>query len=261
MTIENVTFGFAVILVTAIFGFALFLLWNKKVSDKDRILGFLGTAVAAIGLVISAGQNRLAANDARESAISSKESADAAQASLLIEKAPALTLHCSLNPTGQPEAYFGIGFDTPQGPVETTTLPTAVPRHISYETCVIKNYGRQPILNAVLPTVLQFTGATGASLSSMPQLITHNLQLKVDGIAAGGTYTFWIGNEGQITFLILLPQAVTFSEPDGAPGSFRFSQMPSGSLLEARTPVARGEKQGSIKIIQSSGPSTNSGHN
>jgi hypothetical protein len=82
---------------------------DQKLSNsaKDRYLTFLGVAIAAVALVFSGWQNRLAANDAkvsveasRDAAKSSKDSADSARASLAIEKAPALTLNCDLHATG-----------------------------------------------------------------------------------------------------------------------------------------------------------------
>jgi hypothetical protein len=247
---ENLSLLFAAIVVVLVLGLSVWVFLNKKLTDtnKDRFFAFMGIAIAAIALIVSAWQNRLAADDARESAVASKQSADAAAASLTIEKAAAITLHCSLYASGKPEAYFGVTFDT-QGAMESTYLPTAVSPHISYQTCVINNYGRQPILDVVLPVVLQFTAATGASYtSSIPETLNHQVQLKIDGVPAGGSYTFWVGNEGQINFLLALPQSISFIEPDGTPGTFRFSQMPSGSLLAARTPFAPGEKHGFIKI-------------
>ena len=234
---------------------------DQKLSNsvKDRFLTFLGVAIAAVALVFSGWQNWLAASDAkasveasRDAAKSSEDSADSARASLAIEKAPALTLNCDLHATGTPQAYFSLSINTDSKVQEPLPIPSPVSSHVSYLTCVLNNYGRQPVLNGQLSPDLHFAAPhmqtfSFTDLPMLPKIRT--VHLRIDGIAAGGTYRFWIGNEGtKNSMWFVKPTVIAFSEPDGNQSSFTFVEQPGTLYLDAQTPFAPGEKQGFAKI-------------
>jgi hypothetical protein len=260
----------AVIGTAALIYFGVTTARDQKLSNsrKDRRLTFLATTITAFALVLSAWQNRLAANDAkasveasREAAASSKDSADSARASLAIEKAAALTLNCTNGHNGIPQGYYpmGSGTQTSDEPQPISIPPST---HISFLTCVVSNYGRQPVLNAELTSVLNFSpqGQTVLSVTMVPGATPlpvpgaptpETVRMRIDGIAAGGSYTFWVGDEGPNGFSFQRPLSITFSEPDGTFGSFNFAQTLTNYLtLDARTPLATGEKHGFAKITR-----------
>jgi len=249
----------AVFATLAVFATAAIVVLNKKIQNKDRYFGFLGIVIAALGLMFSSWQNRLAANDtkasveaSRDAAASSKDSADSARASLAIETAPALTLKCELHATGTPQAYFGLSIDTDSKVQEPLPIPRPLSPHVSYLTCVLDNYGRQPVLNGQLSPDLHFAPPHVETFSSvdMPMLPRiRAVHLRIDGIAASGTYRFWVGNEGsENSMWFVKPTAITFVEPARNQSSFTFVEQPGTLWLDARTPFAPGEKHGFIKI-------------
>jgi hypothetical protein len=268
LTSENLPVAFAVGWVVVLVVGALIGLFNKKIKDRgrffERYFASASTAVAAIALIESSWQNRLAANDSRESALASERSAQAAEASLTIVKAPALTLNCDNNAIGKPAAYFGLSSDTvPNAALEPQPIPNPPPHHVhvSYLTCVINNYGQQPILDAILSTWLNFSPATGIDIQGAAASATFTVAslpspvppipftVRIDGVAAGGSYTFWVGNEGRIGFLFTRPQSISFHEPDGTANAVSFSRRQKTQFfLPARTDFASGEPQGSASI-------------
>ena len=92
-------------------------------------------------------------------------------------------------------------------------------------------------------------GATPLPVPGAPT--PEPVRMRIDGIAAGGSYTLWVGDEGPNGFSFQRPISITFSEPDGTVGSFNFVQTLTNYLtLDARTPFAPGEKHRFAKITR-----------
>lgn len=162
----------------------------------DRFLSLLALLASLTTLVVATWQNQVAAS--------------AAAQTLMIEEAPALVINCHLGADGKEDQVFPL---TPNNRYEFgITQPWPKERLVDYETCVVRNFGRQPALVAALPITYQFYRVVRPGKAVV--VGTKTRTIFIDGIAPQGSYWIWIANKSvRQPVNVITPQSVTFIEP------------------------------------------------
>ena len=206
MLLTSLVLGLAIIVCPL--GIALIVRAPRRFYE--RAFPFLALVVTLCTLIVTTVQDQQTETNSSKSALAAQQSVFAARQALEVEQAPALVIGCVSGAQGKENELLILVPNSQSTMV--VTQPWLKEVAYNYATCVIRNFGRQPILAAQMPLTYQFYRVLSPGKGHL--LGTKTISVGISGIAAQSSSILWIENKSVRLYTnVIRPKRIIFFEP------------------------------------------------